>query len=56
MLRKTALASPLVDVSVSGAQGVLFNVAGSDNLSLFEVNQAAEIIKQAVDPECDRIC
>jgi cell division protein FtsZ len=52
---KAALASPLLDVSVSGAKGVLFNVAGSDNLSLFEVNQAAEIIKQAVDPDANII-
>jgi len=44
---KSALASPLLDVSVSGAKGVLFNVTGGDNLSLFEVNEAAEIIKQA---------
>jgi cell division protein FtsZ len=47
---KDALASPLLDVSVKGAKGVLFNVTGSNNLTLHEVNQAAEIIKQAVDP------
>ena len=52
---KSALASPLLDVSVSGAKSVLFNVTGGDNLSLFEVNQAAEIIKQAVDPEANII-
>ncbi len=52
---KSALASPLLDVSVSGAKGVLFNVTGGDNLSLFEVNEAAEIIKQAVDPEANII-
>jgi len=52
---KNALASPLLDVSVSGARGVLFNVTGGDNLSLFEVNQAAEIIKQAVDPDANII-
>jgi cell division protein FtsZ len=52
---KNALASPLLDVSVSGAKGVLFNVTGGDNLSLFEVNQAAEIIKQAVDPDANII-
>ncbi len=33
-----------------GAKGVLFNVTGSDNLTIHEVNQAAEIIRQAVDP------
>jgi cell division protein FtsZ len=52
---KAALASPLLDVSVSGAKGVLFNVVGGDNLSLFEVNEAAEIIKQAVDPNANII-
>ena len=52
---KAALASPLLDVSVSGARGVLFNVVGGDNLSLFEVNEAAEIIKQAVDPDANII-
>ena len=52
---KAALGSPLLDVSISGAKGVLFNVVGNDNLSLFEVNQAAEIIKQAVDPDANII-
>jgi cell division protein FtsZ len=52
---QTALASPLLDVSVSGAKAVLFNVTGGDNLSLFEVNQAAEIIKQSVDPDANII-
>jgi cell division protein FtsZ len=52
---KAALSSPLLDVSVSGAKGVLFNVTGGDNLSLFEVNQAAEVIKQAVDPDANII-
>ena len=52
---QAALASPLLDVSVSGAKAVLFNVTGGDNLSLFEVNQAAEIIKQAVDPDANII-
>jgi len=52
---KDALASPLLDVSIKGAKGVLFNVTGSDNLTLHEVNQAAEIIKQAVDPSANII-
>ncbi len=47
---REALASPLLDVSIKGAKGVLFNVTGSDNLTLHEVNQAAEIIRSAVDP------
>jgi cell division protein FtsZ len=52
---KEALESPLLDVSVGGSRGVLFNVVGSDDLSLFEVNEAAEIIKAAVDPEANII-
>ena len=52
---KNALSSPLLDVAVSGAKAVLFNVTGSENLSLFEVNQAAEIIKQAVSPDANII-
>jgi len=51
---KQALSSPLLDVSVEGAKGVLFNVSGSD-LTLFEVNAAADVIKQAVDPEANVI-
>jgi cell division protein FtsZ len=52
---KEALASPLLDVSISGSKAVLFNVVGSSSLTLFEVNQAAEVIKQAVDPEANII-
>jgi cell division protein FtsZ len=47
---KEALASPLLDISVGGAKGVLFNVAGGPGLTLFEVNEAAEAIREAVDP------
>ncbi|HEY91419.1 MAG TPA: cell division protein FtsZ [Dehalococcoidia bacterium] len=52
---KEALDSPLLDVSVGGSRGVLFNVVGGDDLSLFEVNEAAEIIKSAVDSEANII-
>jgi cell division protein FtsZ len=52
---KEALASPLLDVSIEGSKSILFNVVGSSNLTLFEVNQAAEVIKQAVDPEANII-
>jgi cell division protein FtsZ len=38
-----------------GAKGVLFNITGSNSLSLFEVNAAAEVIKQAVDPDANVI-
>ncbi len=52
---KQALASPLLDISMEGAKGVLFNIAGGSNLSLFEVNHAADVIRQAVDPDANVI-
>jgi len=52
---KEALDSPLLDVSVGGSRGVLFNVVGGDDLSLFEVNEAAEIIKSAVKTDANII-
>ena len=52
---KAALASPLLDVSVSGARGVLFNVTGGSSLTLFECNEAAQAISQAVDPRANII-
>ncbi|MFC1992656.1 cell division protein FtsZ, partial [Chloroflexota bacterium] len=52
---KEALASPLLDVSINGSKGVLFNVVGGSSLTLFEVNEAAEVIKQAVDPDANII-
>jgi cell division protein FtsZ len=52
---KAAMASPLLDVSISGATGVLFNVTGGPSLSLFECNEAAQVIGQAVDPDANII-
>jgi cell division protein FtsZ len=52
---KEALASPLLDVSIQGATGVLFNVVGGSNLTLFEVSDAAKVIGGAVDPEANII-
>jgi len=52
---KEALSSPLLDVSVNGSKGVLFNVLGGSSLTLFEVNEAAAVIKEAVDPEANII-
>ncbi|MFH1647441.1 MAG: cell division protein FtsZ, partial [Chloroflexota bacterium] len=52
---KEALASPLLDVSIEGSKAVLFNVVGGNNLALFEVNQAADVIKAAVDPDANII-
>jgi len=50
---KAALASPLLDVSVDGASGVLFNITGGPSLTLFECNEAAQVISQAVDPNAN---
>lgn len=51
---REALASPLLDVTMQGAKGVLFNIAGA-NLTLYEVNNAAEVIRQSVDPQANVI-
>lgn len=52
---KEALDSPLLDVSIEGSKGVLFNVVGGNDLTLYEVNEAAEVIRQAVDPDANII-
>ncbi len=52
---KEALASPLLDVKIQGAKGVLFYVAGGSSLTLFEVSEAAKFIGQAVDPDANII-
>ncbi len=52
---RQAIASPLLEVNITGAQGLLFNITGGPNLGLFEVNEAAEIIKEAADPEANII-
>jgi cell division protein FtsZ len=52
---KEALDSPLLDVSIEGSKGVLFNVVGGSDLTLYEVNEAADVIKEAVDPDANII-
>jgi cell division protein FtsZ len=52
---REAISSPLLEISISGAQGVLFNVTGGPDLGLFEVDEAAEIIKEMADPEANII-
>ena len=52
---KSAIASQLLDVSIEGAKGILFNVRGSPDLTLFEVNEAAEIIAKAADADANII-
>jgi len=48
---KAAVNSPLLEVSIDGAKGVLFNVSGSDDLSMTEINEAAKVITESIDPE-----
>ncbi len=50
-----AIHSALLDVSIEGAQGILFNVKGGKDLSLFEVNEAAELIRANAHPEANII-
>jgi cell division protein FtsZ len=50
-----AITSPLLDVSINGARGVLFNVTGSKDLGLQELNAAAQVIADVVDPHAEII-
>jgi cell division protein FtsZ len=50
-----ALRSPLIDTEVTGARGILLSVAGGDDLTLFEVNEAAEVVRQAATDETNII-
>ncbi len=52
---RMAIASPLLEVSIEGAKGVLFNIVGGADLSMTEVNEAAQIIAQAADPDANII-
>ncbi len=52
---RAAISSPLLEASVEGARGVLFNVSGPSDLGLLEVNAAAEIIHQAAHPDANII-
>lgn len=48
---KTAIGSPLLDMSIDGTKGVLFNITGGKSLSMHEVDEAARYITKSVDPE-----
>jgi cell division protein FtsZ len=50
-----AVTSALLDVTIDGAKAILFNITGGNDLSLFEVNEAAEIIKSKAHPEANII-
>lgn len=50
-----AIESPLLEVSIDGARGVVFNITGGNDLSMHEVNEAAEVITAAVSPDANII-
>jgi cell division protein FtsZ len=52
---KQAISSPLLDISIEGAKGVLFNVVGGPDLTMAEVDEAASVIAKSVDPDADII-
>ena len=49
-LPKFLLSNPLLELSIDGAKGILFTVAGGENLGMYEVTEAAAIITQSADP------
>jgi cell division protein FtsZ len=55
MAARAAISSPLLDISIEGARGVLFNIAGGNDLTMFEVDEAAKIISSAADPDANVI-
>ena len=55
MAAEAAIRSPLLETSIEGAKGVLLNITGGTSLGLHEVNEAAEIISRAADPEANII-
>jgi cell division protein FtsZ len=48
---KAAISSPLLEMDIEGAKGILFNITGGSDLSMFEVDEAARIITEAADPD-----
>jgi cell division protein FtsZ len=55
MAANQAISSQLLDITIDGARGILFNVTGGPDLTLFEVNQAAAIIKETAHPDVNLI-
>ena len=52
---KAAIASPLLESSIEGANGVLLSISGGSDLGLFEVNEAAEVVQAAAHPDANII-
>lgn len=55
MAAKEAINSPLLEISVDGARGILFNISGNKTMSMTEINDAANIISAAADPDANII-
>jgi cell division protein FtsZ len=55
MAARAAVSSPLLDLTIDGARGVLFNITGGSDLTMFEVDEAARIISSAADPDANII-
>ena len=55
MAANAAISSPLLEVSIEGAKGIIYNIAGSENITLTEVNEASSIITQSADPDANII-
>ena len=55
MAAEQAISSQLLDITIDGAHGILFNVTGGSDMTLFEVNQAAAIIKETAHPDVNLI-
>ena len=52
---KMAIDSPLLELSIDGAKGILFNVTGGPDMSMYEIDEAARVITEAADPEANVI-
>lgn len=48
---RAAISSPLLEVSIDGAKGVIFNVAGGSDMTMMEINEAAKVITESIDPQ-----
>jgi cell division protein FtsZ len=52
---REAIESPLLEMNIQGARGVLYNISGGNNLTLFETSEAAEVIRAAADEDAEII-
>ena len=55
MAAQQALANPLLDMKIDGARGILFNVTGGSDLGLYEINEAANVVRQTAHPDVNLI-